>query len=84
MVQESWEEMFMRKQQFQIKAKVCDLWFSFASHAWQEDELRDALVAERDKEIELIISKLEEESHKQHTEIQQNVCGFRLSLMLTT
>ena len=43
------------------------------SHVGQEDELRDALVAERDKEIEQVISKLEEESHRQHSEIQQHV-----------
>ncbi len=39
----------------------------------QEDQLRDQLRAERDREIEMIIARLEEEMAAQHKLLQQQV-----------
>ena len=39
----------------------------------QEEAIREELKKERDKEIEMVIQRLEAESHKQQTEIQAQV-----------
>eukprot|EP00042_Codosiga_hollandica_P018752 m.55708 g.55708 ORF g.55708 m.55708 type:complete len:978 (-) comp48907_c0_seq1:2666-5599(-) len=54
---ESWEQMYMRKQQANLKL--------------QEEQMRDALRKERDQEINIVINKLEEEGHKQQKEAEQ-------------